>query len=416
VVTLRRFSDFDFFRDFERSIDRASLRFVESRGFLAGSWGPHLVNFQVTDRETFVGGSTTTDRRLPELEYVLRATQLGPTPLVLKVDSSLAYLSVDRSATYRSDYGRVDLQPELSLPFRPAPWLSFALSAGERFTWYGDSLDATGQAFTGESLARTVPVAGAEVIGPSFSRVFGRGAGGARFKHVVEPRLTYAFQGAFDDAAAIPPFDQVDSLGSGNLARFSLINRLKAKPAGEGGGSAQEILSFEVARSYSFDDARPLEASSSGETSQAGPLDAILRFNPGRDVDLRATATYSMLFRQLLQTSLASGVAFDRARVDLRWNVRYRGETGETLSNQVRLATALKVLPGRLGLQASLDYDVELALLRDQRYTIDFTAKCYGVRLEVRQFDAADRRTTDYRIAFTLRNVGTFLDLTGSYE
>ena len=415
VITLRRYSDFNFFRDFERSIDRVGVRYVESRGFISGNWGPHQVNLQLTDRETFINDLTTTDRRLPELDYSLRSTQLGKTPLVLKFDSSLAYLSVDRSATYRSDYGRIDLQPELSLPFRPAPWLSFSLSAGERFTWYEDSLDPSGQAFTGESLTRTVPTGGLDVVGPSFSKVFGSEQG-ARYKHIIEPRITYTYQGSFDDTAAIPPFDQVDRLGSNNFARFSLINRLKAKPPEAEGGSAVDAFSFELARAYSFDDAQPLEVASDGRSSQAGPLDAILRFAPGAAIDLQATASYSVLFNQLTSASLASLFKLPRASLDLRWNVRFARETGETLSDQVRLGATVNPLPGRLALQAAIDYDVELSLLRDQRYVVDFTAKCYGVRFEVRHFDVVDRQATDYRIAFSLKNVGTFLDLTGRYD
>lgn len=422
VVSLRRFSDFNFFRDFERSLDRVGVRYVDSRGFIAGNWGPHLVNLQVTDRETFISGTTsttTTDRRLPELDYSLRATQLGRTPLVLSFDSSLAYLSVDRSETYRSDYGRVDLRPVLSLPFRPAPWLSFALSAGERFTWYGDSLDATGQGFTGDSLSRSVPTAGLDVVGPSLSRIFGGGTdggggGGARYKHIIEPRITYSYQGSFDDTARIPPFDQIDRLGSTNFGRFSLINRIKAKPTED--SSAFDVLSFELARSYSFDEFQPLEVAADGRSSQAGPIDATLRFVPGPAVDLRATATYSVMFDQLTQTSLASLFKLNRASLDLRWNTRFARETGETLSNQVRLGTSVDAIPGRLTLQAAIDYDIELSLLRDQRYVIDFNAKCYGVRFEVRQYDVTDHRATDYRIAFSLKNVGTFLDLNGRYD
>jgi LPS-assembly protein len=415
VVTLRRFSDFDFFRDFERNFDRVSQRFEESRGFVSGNWGPHLVNLQVTDRETFIGDTTTIDRRLPELEYRLRSTQIGSTPLVARLESSAAFLSVDRSETYRSDYGRVDLAPELSLPLRPAPWMSVAVSGGGRLTWYGDTLDETGSTFTGEQRTRSFPVAGAEIIGPSLARVFDGSLGGfGRFMHIVEPRFTYSYSGEVDDQQQIPSFDSIDRVGSANFGRVSLINRLKAKPKEES-GSSLEIASFELARAYSFDSERPFE-SGDGRDSQAGPIEATLRVNPSQDFNLRATATYSGLFSQLLSTSLSSGVDFDRARFDLRWNSRYQGATGETLSDQLRFYTSLRILPDRLTLQASVDYDIEQSLLQEQRYFVDWVSQCYGIRFELRQLDLVDRQETDYRVAFTLKNVGTFLDLTGRYE
>src|SRR6185436_18414129 len=49
VVNFQEFSDFNFFRDFERDFDRNSLRFLDSRAFVTGNWGPHLLNFLLND-------------------------------------------------------------------------------------------------------------------------------------------------------------------------------------------------------------------------------------------------------------------------------------------------------------------------------------------------------------------------------
>jgi len=40
-------------------------------------------------------------------------------------------------------YGRFDLFPQVTLPIRSWPWLSVSVTGGERFTWYGDSLQTT---------------------------------------------------------------------------------------------------------------------------------------------------------------------------------------------------------------------------------------------------------------------------------
>ena len=82
----------------------------------------------------------------------------------------------------------------------------------------------------------------------------------------------------------------------------------------------------------------------------------------------------------------------------------------------MRLGTTINPLPRAAGAAGGDRLRHRESLLRDQRYVIDYTAKCYGVRFEVRRFDAVDRQATDYRLAFTLKNVGTFLDLTGRYE
>ena len=49
---------------------------------------------------------------------------------------------------------------------------------------------------------------------------------------------------------------------------------------------------------------------------------------------------------------------------------------------------------------------------------VNYLGQCYGVRLEMRQFragtaDAGNRfGNRDYRISISLKNIGTFLDLT----
>ena len=436
VIDWTEYSDFQFFRDFERDFDRNSIRFEESRAFLTGNWGTHLVNLQVIDRETFSGQRIQTDQRLPALEYSLRSTPLVETPLweaplYLTVNSSLAYLSVDRSATYDAQYGRADLFPEVSLPLEPAPWLSLSLTAGHRLTWWGDSLEtdsdavkATGSSFRGESLTRSVSTWGAEAIGPSFSRIFDAAVGPfARFLHIVEPRVSYSFIDRFDEDREVPSFDSVDRLFSGNSARMSLINRLKAKPPEEEGGAAREILTFELAQSYSFDDEQPLESGratlepgAEQLESQRGPLEAILRFAPSFDTNVRAEWRYSALFHELLSSSIAADHRFGEHDIGIRYTTRFRAQDGETLSDQLRLAAGVAVLPGRLGLRASFDYDLHESQLQEQRYFLNWTADCYAIRLEYREFQVGLVPETDYRVAFTLKNVGTFLDLTGRIE
>jgi len=436
VIDYTDYSDFQFFQDFERDFDRNSRRFEESRAFLTGNWGTSLVNLQVTSRDTFATNRVNTDRELPSLQYRLRSTPivttpLWQTPIYLTVDSSAGYLSVDRSNTFQADYGRFDVFPQVSFPVEPAPWLSLNLTAGHRLTWYQDSLEEdrtvvqeTGSAFSGDGLTRSVSNAGAELIGPSFSRIFETPVGGfSKFKHIIEPRVVYAYADDFEESTLVPRFDSVDSRFSGNVARVSLINRIKGKPAGEDGGGAREIVNFELRRTYSLDagdflerGAETLDDGAPIITSTAGPLQAILRFAPSDTTLVRADWTYSVLFKQLTSSSISASARLGRNDFGLRYTTRYRPQDGETLSNQVRLAAGVVPLPGRLALRASVDYDIEASELQEQRYFVDYTSQCYGIRLEYRDFQAGQVQDTDYRIAFTLKNVGTFLDLTGRVQ
>src|SRR5437763_9860648 len=117
VLYFQKASDLNYSRDFERDISRNSLRSIYSRGFVTGNWGPHLLNFLLDDRATFVNtgdGTNTLDtknsvvqRKLPELEYRLRSTKLGKTPLYLQFRGSLDQLDIARPGSYAGRYGRV---------------------------------------------------------------------------------------------------------------------------------------------------------------------------------------------------------------------------------------------------------------------------------------------------------------------
>jgi lipopolysaccharide assembly outer membrane protein LptD (OstA) len=423
VVNYQDFSDFNFFRDFERDFDRNTLRFLDSRATLAGNWGPHLLNVLLNDRETFVNlDDRVVQRRLPEVEYRLRSTRIGRTPLYASFQGSASYLELARPGSYEGTYGRLDAFPQLTLPIRSFPWLSLAVSGGGRLTYYTDSVNGTattfGTAFTGESLDRILPSASAQIVGPSFSRIFDLKAGDyIRFKHIIEPRFTYNFLDEIDEEnrGRFPLFDEVDFVGSTNSGRVALINRVLAKPEGER-ASAREIFSFELSRRYSFDPEQPLIISSTGERSSAGPLEAELRFNPSNVTSLKMDASYDTLSKGLESTGLSGSLGARRGDfVGLTWFTRYAPESGDTRSDQIRLFGGVSIWPQKLRLEAQVNYDLETSFLQSQRYILNWTEQCYSVRLELRDFRAfegATIRDKDFRFSLSLKNVGTFLDLT----
>jgi LPS-assembly protein len=419
-VTYQQYSDFNFFRDFERDFDTNTLRSINSRGFVTGNWGPHLLNLLIDSRETFVNAQddTLTQRRLPELEYRLRSTQLGRSPFYLEVDTSAAYLDVAHPQSYQGQYGRFDLFPQLTLPVKTFPWLSLSVTGGERLTYYGDSLNSTGSAFTGDTLTRTFPFASAEIVGPSFSKIFSFHLGElGKFKHIIEPRITYTYQGDIPqrDATAIALFDEVDSQVATNTARVALDNRLLGKPDTETGVS-REILFFEVARNYGFDSAQPQQSSADGlTTTTQGPLEMLLRANPTSKISVTVSATYDTLFKSVASTGFTGSYAFGVGNsLAATWFTSASPEANVSSSNQMRLSGVLNVPVLNLRFEGQVNYDFQQQLLQLTQIAMTYTSQCYGLRFEFRDFKTgggsivSDR---EIRFSLTLKNVGTFLDL-----
>lgn len=451
VLSYHDFSDFEFFRDFERDFDRNSIRTLESRGFVSGNWGPHSLNVLVNQQRTFIRPATAnlpertiSQAKLPEIEYRLRPTRLfGDLPVYLDMQSSVSFLSLDRQRNYNDSYGRVDIFPKLTLPLS-VPWLSLSLSAGGRATWYGDSIfslqefgalpeEEQASRFKGESLSRTVPVVQAELVGPSVSRIYDSSSGPfEKFKHVIEPRFKASWLGDFDEQDNVPVFDEVDNLrntaggfglGSTKSGRWSIINRLLAKErpdeeAGEaaGEGSSRELASFELTQEISFDNDQPLQIGtggvSGGVTSQDGPITGRFRFAPSLATNVTAQVDYSDFFSNLQSTSFSGSVRFDRANLGTTWYTRYNAQSGETRSDQIRFFGGFDLLPNRLRLESQVNYDLEQSLLQQQSYVLSYSSQCYAVRLEMRDFESLNRRDTEYYFTLSLKNVGTFLPLT----
>ena len=426
VVRFEDVSDFDFFRDFERRVDRNSRRQLYSTAFMTRNWGSQSINVQLDQRKTFISPERTVQlRQLPEIEYKLRSTRLGDSPVYVQLKSSLHYLDTNRSARRVGRYARANLQPEISVPIRMATWLSLSITAGGHLTWYGDSLMSAQERraamsdsdFRGEDLMRLVPTARAELVGPGFSRIFELGEGGrfSRMKHLIEPRVVYAYFEDFDDRFRIPLFDEVDYLRGRNVARFSLFNRLLAKPADPEEGGAFEILSVEFFRDLSLDSEKPLLRSLDRSlTSQNGPVGALLRFNPSRRTGIRFDALYDTLFSQFSSTGISATVGVgDTSSLGLRWAVRRNPELDRTRRHHVQVSAGLELIPSKLRLNSMVSYDIEQRVLQMQRHVIDYQACCFGLRLEVANFRTTLRQDTQYRLLVTLKSVGAFFDITG---
>ncbi len=417
VVRYQDFSDFNFFRDFERDFSNVAIRRLRSEGFLTGSWGQQSFTLLVDDVETYItAGDITTARRLPEAEYRLRPTQLASLPIYLDLLGSLNYLQSARTDRFDQKWGRADIFPNLTAALSTLPWLSVSVSAGERVTWYSDSRTEDGTALTGESLTRAIATANSSIVGPSFSRVFDGQVGRfGKFKHIVEPRWNYRYVQEFEDGDQILRFDEIDFIPFANVFSVNLVNRLLAKPSDEElHGGAREIMSLEIGQLYSLDETVPLQSSTDRTlTSTQGPINLRYRFNPSRDTNLEARMSYSTLFSELFSTSISGGMRFGPHGAGLTWFTSSNAETGKSTGNQVRFYAGVEIWPSHLRLDTQINYDFERSLLQSQRYIIQYFSQCFGYRLEYRDWQSVTREDREIRFALTLKNIGTFLDLTG---
>jgi hypothetical protein len=84
-------------------------------------------------------------------------------------------------------------------------------------------------------------------------------------------------------------------------------------------------------------------------------------------------------------------------------------------SKQVQFRAGTPFLQKRFRGDVSMTYDGTNAKFLEQRYLFGFFASCYNISLEYRDL-TIPITTHDYLISVNLTNVGTFVDLRGSFD
>ncbi|NWG00086.1 MAG: LPS-assembly protein LptD [Thermoanaerobaculaceae bacterium] len=404
-------SDLDFFQRFERTFDQNAMRTLFSYLTLTRSWGPQTLNVRADHRETYFSSATSATavvmERRPELEYRLRSTRLGHSPFYLTLVGVADQFRVERSATLIGTYGRFDLFPTVSLLTPGLPWLNLTPSVGARATYYTAQYSSNRTTLVDEPITRTYGTAGLSVVGPSFSRIWT--GQGVKVKHLLEPRLEYAYVSDPGAVASIPLFDEKDSVLVTNRLRASLANRLFVK---RGQGAGREVATFEITQEYSFSDLLTFPRSGF-EGSRRGPLGLWLRTSPTQGTTVDARAELDAVTKKLRSTALSTGMSLPSTQVNLTWYSSYDPVSGATTSSQSRLGLGLGPTSAPWRLDASAAYDIHRGKLLEHRYALRWRGSCWTAYLEFRDYRIEPYRTRDYRLAIDLTGLGTFLDVHG---
>jgi hypothetical protein len=407
-------SDFDYYTDYERELDRISTPAILQRVEFSRNGDWTSMNAREYRREQlFADNSSLLQQTLPEIEWRGRSRKLGKTPLYLQYEASVASITqremdvVDKPA-FRADYLRGDLFPTVSLPWSPTPWIDVTPTLFYRFSYYTQQQTVEDNPLPGgpqsvrvsvdEALKRELWGTNLLVIGPKVSRIFGRGKV-RQYKHSFEPRLSYGFDESFDRAQDIILFDEVDVFnGAGNAMSYSLTQRLFTKrprseeatipssdetimmPDGsvsQGGRplapkddpeqaaratppptETVEIATLEVGQRRSFDqDLSFADFDGDGtidETSRFSDLVITGRYNPDSNTSIDLRSSYNILWDRFNGATLSGGIR--RRLAQIRFSLVYRNglgfSGGEPVPDdtQLRLTTGFTMLRGKLRL------------------------------------------------------------------
>jgi hypothetical protein len=201
-------------------------------------------------------------RHTPEADFMAYPRRVfGSVPFYFSFDSSAGVLSRNDVSSDGSTFStpsaveRLDFQPKITIPLPTVGGVAVTASLAERATFYSDSVTRASQAllnqtgvtappspFTGIPVVQdTLPTANSpagsslfrhytelnvDVRPPSFEKVFIDDDGLVKFKHLIEPYITYRnIAGIGDEFNSILKFDERDAVANTNEFEYGFVNR-----------------------------------------------------------------------------------------------------------------------------------------------------------------------------------------------
>jgi hypothetical protein len=145
---------------------------------------------------------------------------------------------------------------------------------------------------------------------------------------------------------------------------------------------------------------------------RSSPLDATLRVNTGPELNFDARTTYDAHNTQVTSASITANFNKDERQLSL--SLFDSRPVGATSSAQLRFGGGLPLLHKLLRFDVQGNYDISQSKMLESRYLLTINGSCFRILTEYRDLRITGVPSRDFRIALTLKNIGSFLDFTGS--
>jgi LPS-assembly protein len=429
-------------RLFEQSLYEYTDRQRTFAANLAGSFGRFVLGAEAGITDTFDGtGAANRYGSAPRVTFDLTQTPIGQSRVY--VGASTEYISLIRQDTVgdpKTDKGlrRFDTSPTIRAPIGSLPFLSIAATASYRFTYWSEQATSLTTQIE-KPLTRRLLDIGAEITGPTFTRIFDTPGSryATRFKHVIQPTASIRKVSAFKDFSKVVRNDGVDMLVGGvTSVSYGLANRILAKrPTAAGPAVAQEIFSVQLRQTYysdalaaAFDTQYQVTATGLSAPSKFSPVALTASVSPASVVNGSFYLEYDTKHRAIRSTSLGGGVSTSYVNANASWSKQYfipllAGFNNKSfLNSALNSSVTLRSSDNAFGATWSWSYDFRLKLNLQQRLTAHYSSQCCGIAAEMQtinvlQFGGTGGQTLDRRfnLSFQLAGIGTFSNLLGSF-
>jgi LPS-assembly protein len=458
---------------------------VKSDAFLSNVTGSVFLNattHRYQDFQTTTPGDVITILHAPGIEVSSLDRALLHTPFHGTIEASAGGLSRSEPSFRTAPLvGRFDVDPAVSLPLLLKGW-SLRPELSLRDTIYTQQLVPTGGiALTDVGTAisdvinRKALLGSVEIRPPALDRIFDRQIFGRKWKHFIEPRVTYTYVTGVDNFSHILRFDDRDILSDSNAVEYAVVNRLYAKrtstapetcgpegmPAVMAGmappsgadpwartrptaeqpcpsqPAGREIVTWEIAQKYFLDPTfggalvpgkRNVFTSTVDLTGIAfltdvrrlSPLLSRLRVTTGPRNDLEWDLDYDFHAGRISTSTALFDQHFGSYTVGIGNAVLHvPSELSTTPNPPPQIFNQFRAVLGygstnKRGLSAAMNlgFDAHLNQAQYGSGQMAYNWDCCGVNIEYRRFALASvRNENQFRFTFALANVGAFGNL-----
>ncbi len=463
VADLNELSSLTFRLAFADSFGEAITSEVPSATFLTNNFRGFSLNFAGLSDKTFLSipiTSSTTGVTTPAVSVTLRdapevrfgSAEQAPwqnLPIYFSFDAfaDALHRQDDTPVNTPGFVPRTEFAPTVTFPLHLGAWLGVTTSATFRTAYYGDSYAPTG-ALSSQSITRNTGELTIELRPPTLERFFDRSPldknkPRKRYKHTIEPTITYHYVGGVNNFADFIRFDSDATLTDTNEVEYGLTQRLFSKT---GDDQPQEFITWSVVQKHyfdptfggaivdgqrnvfeAFDSISPFAFAfgprnwspivSDFKVTPGGPydLEQILEYDP----QIQRLTTIGTLLKVKPYSEFFSTIAFFRLNdnpvaADLPNPPPPNFVPfNRPLSSQVRALLGYGNLTRRgFNFTTGISYDFTDKILQNQLVQISYNGSCCGLALEYRRINLGQVRTENrFTATFIIANIGSFGNL-----
>lgn len=322
---------------------------------------------------------------------------------------------------------RAEFAPKVTIPFHFGAWLGVTTSATFRTTYYGDSFNAAGFV-SGDSISRNTGEFEVDLRPPTLERYFERPATRHRYKHTIEPLITYRYVTGVNDFADFIRFDSNATLTDTNQFEYGITQHLYVK---QGDDQPVDFLSWRLVQDHYFDPTFG-GALVPGQRNVFQALDQITPFafastprnwspivsdvklTPGGRYDAESILEYDPQLKKLTTIGTLIKVKPYKEFYATVADFRLQGDpVVQPPSHQIRGAIGYGDLVRKgFNVSAGLSYDILTDTLLNQFVQVSYNGGCCGLSAEYGRFNLATVRSENqFRFGLILANIGTFGNL-----